>query len=144
MSPLTLKKSGASKGSVSKVSLDRRRQERMCSGEGGPARRKSPDVLHPDRPVSPPATLRQPLATQTDNNLLVIAVTALSDLATQTVSRSLIMTVTALSIALSSLAFQLALQTKLQSHPLLSVASPCLTGRDVTWNYLEHSAYLLS
>ncbi|GBM66749.1 hypothetical protein AVEN_189166-1 [Araneus ventricosus] len=32
MSPLTLKKSRASKGSVSKVSLDRRRQERMCSG----------------------------------------------------------------------------------------------------------------
>ncbi|GBN76413.1 hypothetical protein AVEN_146328-1 [Araneus ventricosus] len=31
MSPLTLKKSRASKGSVSKVSLDRRRQERMCS-----------------------------------------------------------------------------------------------------------------
>ncbi|GBM54389.1 hypothetical protein AVEN_82999-1 [Araneus ventricosus] len=30
MSPLTLKKSRASKGSVSKVSLDRRRQERMC------------------------------------------------------------------------------------------------------------------
>ncbi|GBM74833.1 hypothetical protein AVEN_179933-1 [Araneus ventricosus] len=33
MSPLTLKKSRASKGSVSKVSLDRRRQERMCSGD---------------------------------------------------------------------------------------------------------------
>ncbi|GBN30487.1 hypothetical protein AVEN_134543-1 [Araneus ventricosus] len=32
MSPLTLKKSRSSKGSVSKVSLDRRRQERMCSG----------------------------------------------------------------------------------------------------------------
>ncbi|GBN18403.1 hypothetical protein AVEN_189333-1 [Araneus ventricosus] len=31
MSPLTLKKSRASKGSVSKASLDRRRQERMCS-----------------------------------------------------------------------------------------------------------------
>ncbi|GBM10476.1 hypothetical protein AVEN_109284-1 [Araneus ventricosus] len=28
---------------------------------GGPARRKSPDVHHPDRPVSPPATLRQPV-----------------------------------------------------------------------------------
>ncbi|GBO01099.1 hypothetical protein AVEN_108158-1 [Araneus ventricosus] len=28
---------------------------------GGPARRKSPDVLHPDRPVSPPETLRQPV-----------------------------------------------------------------------------------
>ncbi|GBM44424.1 hypothetical protein AVEN_202964-1 [Araneus ventricosus] len=33
MSPPTLKKSRASKGSVSKVSLDRRRQERMCSGD---------------------------------------------------------------------------------------------------------------
>ncbi|GBM81323.1 Sedoheptulokinase [Araneus ventricosus] len=33
MSPFTLKKSRASKGSVSKVSLDRRRQERMCSGD---------------------------------------------------------------------------------------------------------------
>ncbi|GBM17915.1 hypothetical protein AVEN_111070-1 [Araneus ventricosus] len=33
MSPLTLKKSRGSKGSVSKVSLDRRRQERMCSGD---------------------------------------------------------------------------------------------------------------
>ncbi|GBN86524.1 hypothetical protein AVEN_30102-1 [Araneus ventricosus] len=33
MSPLTLKKSRASKRSVSKVSLDRRRQERMCSGD---------------------------------------------------------------------------------------------------------------
>ncbi|GBN03308.1 hypothetical protein AVEN_249564-1 [Araneus ventricosus] len=33
MSPLTLKKSRVSKGSVSKVSLDRRRQERMCSGD---------------------------------------------------------------------------------------------------------------
>ncbi|GBM02902.1 hypothetical protein AVEN_269832-1 [Araneus ventricosus] len=33
MSPLNLKKSRASKESVSKVSLDRRRQERMCSGE---------------------------------------------------------------------------------------------------------------
>ncbi|GBM10222.1 hypothetical protein AVEN_177491-1 [Araneus ventricosus] len=33
MSPLTLKKSRASKGFVSKVSLDRRRQERMCSGD---------------------------------------------------------------------------------------------------------------
>ncbi|GBO17612.1 hypothetical protein AVEN_36248-1 [Araneus ventricosus] len=33
MSPLTLKKSRASKGSVSKVSLDRRRRERMCSGD---------------------------------------------------------------------------------------------------------------
>ncbi|GBM78116.1 hypothetical protein AVEN_206424-1 [Araneus ventricosus] len=33
MSPLTLEKSRASKGSVSKVSLDRRRQERMCSGD---------------------------------------------------------------------------------------------------------------
>ncbi|GBL96305.1 hypothetical protein AVEN_238675-1 [Araneus ventricosus] len=33
MSPITLKKSRASKGSVSKVSLDRRRQERMCSGD---------------------------------------------------------------------------------------------------------------
>ncbi|GBM19518.1 hypothetical protein AVEN_107989-1 [Araneus ventricosus] len=33
MSPLTLKKSRASKGSVSKVSLDRRRHERMCSGD---------------------------------------------------------------------------------------------------------------
>ncbi|GBM53373.1 hypothetical protein AVEN_81926-1 [Araneus ventricosus] len=33
MSPLTLMKSRASKGSVSKVSLDRRRQERMCSGD---------------------------------------------------------------------------------------------------------------
>ncbi|GBN10232.1 hypothetical protein AVEN_63713-1 [Araneus ventricosus] len=33
MSPLTLKKSRASKGSVSKASLDRRRQERMCSGD---------------------------------------------------------------------------------------------------------------
>ncbi|GBM87764.1 hypothetical protein AVEN_171190-1 [Araneus ventricosus] len=33
MSPLTLKKSRASKGSVSKVSLDRRKQERMCSGD---------------------------------------------------------------------------------------------------------------
>ncbi|GBO38503.1 hypothetical protein AVEN_142384-1 [Araneus ventricosus] len=32
MSLLTLKKSRESKGSVSKVSLDRRRQERMCSG----------------------------------------------------------------------------------------------------------------
>ncbi|GBO38526.1 hypothetical protein AVEN_236867-1 [Araneus ventricosus] len=33
MSPLTLKKSRASKRSVPKVSLDRRRQERMCSGD---------------------------------------------------------------------------------------------------------------
>ncbi|GBM22272.1 hypothetical protein AVEN_144649-1 [Araneus ventricosus] len=33
MSPLTLKKSRGSKGSVSEVSLDRRRQERMCSGD---------------------------------------------------------------------------------------------------------------
>ncbi|GBL87621.1 hypothetical protein AVEN_165219-1 [Araneus ventricosus] len=33
MSPLTLKKSRANEGSVSKVSLDRRRQERMCSGD---------------------------------------------------------------------------------------------------------------
>ncbi|GBM95830.1 hypothetical protein AVEN_242835-1 [Araneus ventricosus] len=33
MSPLTLKKSRASKGSVSKGSPDRRRQERMCSGD---------------------------------------------------------------------------------------------------------------
>ncbi|GBL95124.1 hypothetical protein AVEN_188852-1 [Araneus ventricosus] len=33
MSPLILKKSRSSKGSVSKVSLDRRRQERMCSGD---------------------------------------------------------------------------------------------------------------
>ncbi|GBN75972.1 hypothetical protein AVEN_241427-1, partial [Araneus ventricosus] len=28
---------------------------------GGPARRKSPGVLQPDRPVSPPAALRQPV-----------------------------------------------------------------------------------
>ncbi|GBL84171.1 hypothetical protein AVEN_118578-1 [Araneus ventricosus] len=33
MSALTLKKSRASKGPVSKVSLDRRGQERMCSGD---------------------------------------------------------------------------------------------------------------
>ncbi|GBM05336.1 hypothetical protein AVEN_46876-1 [Araneus ventricosus] len=51
-----------------------------------------------------------------DNNSLVITVTTLSDLETQTASKSLITTVTALSIALSSPAFQLALQTKVQSR----------------------------
>ncbi|GBM50773.1 hypothetical protein AVEN_35669-1 [Araneus ventricosus] len=79
------------------------------------------------------------------------AVTALSDLATQTVSKSLKKTVTALSIALSSLAFQLALKTKLQSsYQSISTLLPCdasvvllvsTTGRDVTWNHQENSGF---
>ncbi|GBO38893.1 hypothetical protein AVEN_188138-1 [Araneus ventricosus] len=71
--------------------------------------------------------------------LTIITEAARSDLATQTVSRSLIMIVTTISIALSSPAFQLALQTKLQTHPSFRLPPfiyPCSTGRDVTWNYL--------
>ncbi|GBL65613.1 hypothetical protein AVEN_147354-1 [Araneus ventricosus] len=53
------------------------------------------------------------------------------------------MTVTALSIALRSPAFQLALQTKLQSPPsfrLNPFIYPCSTGRVVTWKNLVHSS----
>ncbi|GBM74202.1 hypothetical protein AVEN_203403-1 [Araneus ventricosus] len=55
---------------------------------------------------------------------LAITVTAFPDLATQTDSDSLIMTVTALSVALNLPAFQLALQTKLQSAPSKAFALP--------------------
>ncbi|GBM22339.1 hypothetical protein AVEN_121152-1 [Araneus ventricosus] len=53
------------------------------------------------------------------------------------------MIVITLSIALSSLASQLALQTKLQSNPSFQLPPfiyPSLTGRDVTWNHPVESS----